>query len=117
MALACLGRREFLQLAGGVWLLPVAPAAWWEARELVKRGLLGEVVFCRVSCGRMADAVDSLRFLFDGALPLEGSGPTLRYRDFVAGYEEMGSAGEPQTVVCGRKATLVVEGRGYRVYE
>ena len=114
--MASVGRREFLKLAGAVWLLPGTPAAWWEARELVRRGRLGGVVFCRVSHGSVADAVDVLRFLFDGAMPLSGGGPTLRYRDFVASCEETRRGCEPRTVLCGSEATLVVKGRGYCVY-
>ena len=91
--------------------MPGAPATWRAARELVRGGNLGRVVFCRVSRSTVVEAVDSLRFLFDGATPLARSGPTLRYRDFIAAYE---SRGEHELVLCGTEATLVVDSDGYR---
>ena len=117
MAVAPVRRREFLKLMGGVSLLRPRPAVWREARDVVRRGRLGDVVFCRVLQDTVADAVDALRFLFDGALPLSGGEPTLRYSAFVAAYEEAGSRGEYQIVLCGTEATLVVDRRGCRVYQ
>jgi len=84
-------RRTFLQLAGGVWLIPgVSPA--WEVRELVRGGGLGRVVFCRASAGHAG----WLRFLLDGATPV---------CERIAGDE---------LVLCGTDATLVVNRYGYR---
>jgi len=92
MALASFGRREFLKLAGGVCLMPGAPAAWREARELVRGGNLGRVVFCRVS----QSTVGRLGFILDGAAPV------CEFRD------------GDELVLCGTEATLVVDRRGYR---
>jgi hypothetical protein len=84
-------RRTFLQLAGGVWMIPgVSPAR--EARELIRRGDLGRVVFCRASRSR----VSWLRFLLDGAMPV---------CERIDGDE---------LVLCGTEATLVVNRYGYR---
>ena len=84
-------RRTFLKLAGGVWLVPgVSPA--WKARELIRGGGLGRVVFCRASPGR----VSGLRFLLDGAVPI---------------CERID---RDELVLCGKEATLVIDRRGYR---
>jgi hypothetical protein len=84
-------RRTFLKLAGSAFL-PGASAIWWEARELVRGGSLGRVVFCRVSPGAMS----WLRFVCDGAIPVcERS-----ERD--------------ELVLCGSDATLVVDRNGSR---
>jgi hypothetical protein len=110
-------RREFLKLAGGAFLVGGACAPdlhWRAARDLVRHGNLGRVVFCRVSHRTVREAVESLRFLFDGATPISGSEPTLRYRDFVAAYEKANLSDHHQLVVCGTEATLVVDRRGYR---
>jgi hypothetical protein len=88
------GRRTFLKLAGGVCLAPGASAAWWEARDLVRGGSLGRVVFGRVS----GNTVGWLRFLCDGAMPV---------------YER---GGRDELVLCGTEATLVVDRHGCRRY-
>jgi hypothetical protein len=91
-----LDRRTFLKLAGlklagGVWLVPGA-AAVWEARELIRRGGVGRVVFCRAS----GSTAGWLRFLLDGAMPV---------------CERIE---RDELVLCGTEATLVVDRRGYR---
>ena len=86
-------------------------AHWWGVRELVRQGSLGRVAFCRVSHRSMAEAVDLLRFLFDGAVPISRSAETLRYAAFVAGYEKSDGY---RLAICGTEATLVVDTRGYR---
>jgi hypothetical protein len=84
-------RRTFLKLAGGVWLVPrVSPA--WGARELIRSGGLGRVVFCRASRSTGA----WLQFLLDGAMPI---------------CERID---RDELVLCGTEATLVVDRRGYR---
>jgi predicted dehydrogenase len=85
-------RRTFLKLAGGACLIPGWPAAWWEARELVRGGSLGRVVFGRASWS----TEEWLPFLCGGATPI---------------WER--SAGD-EVVLCGTEATLVVDRRGYR---
>ena len=89
-------RRTFLKLvslklAGGVWLIPGASAAS-EARELIRRGTVGRVVFCRAS----PRTAGWLRFVLDGAPPT---------------CERIE---RDELVLCGTEATLVVDGRGYR---
>lgn len=91
------GRREFLKLAAGVCLTGGCPAR--------------DVVFCRVSESTMAEAVDWLRSVFDGAMPVSSSETTLRYRGFVAEYRQ---SGERELVVCGSCATLVLDSSGHR---
>ena len=86
-------RRTFLKLAGGVWLIPPAPAAW-EARELIRGGRLGRVVFCRAP----RHHAGWLRFLLDGATPV---------------CERIE---QDELVLCGTEATLVVDRHGYRRY-
>lgn len=84
-------RRTFLKLASAVCFIP-APLAAWEARELVRRGGLGRVVFCRAS----RSTAGWLRYLLDGAAPI----CERTERD--------------ELVLCGTEATLVVDRRGYR---
>lgn len=84
-------RRTFLKLLGGVWVIPAAPAAR-EARELIRRGGLGRVIFCRASLRNAG----WLRFLLDGATPV---------------CERIDA---DELVLCGTEATLVVDRRGYR---
>jgi hypothetical protein len=86
-----LGRRAFLQLAGGIWLIPGVSAVW-QARDLVRRGAVGRVVFCRASLISMG----WLAFVLDGAMPV---------CEAIDGDE---------LVLCGTEATLVVDRRGYR---
>jgi len=84
-------RRNFLILAGGAWLIPRASAAW-EARELVRGGSLGRIIFCRSSRSNAG----RLRFLLDGAMPV---------------CERIE---QDELVLCGTAATLVVDRRGCR---
>lgn len=98
-----LDRRTFLNLAGlklaglnltgGVWLAP-GEAAVWEARELIRRGGVGRVVFCRAS----RSTAGWLWFVLDGAMPV---------------CERIE---RDELVLCGTEATLVVDRRGYRRY-
>jgi hypothetical protein len=89
-------RRTFLKLAGlkltgGVCLIPaVSPA--WEVRDLIRRGGVGRVVFCRAS--RTTSAW--LRLVLDGAPPV---------------CERIE---QDELVLCGTEATLVVDQNGYR---
>jgi len=84
-------RRSFLKLAGGVWLFPGASAVC-EARELIRRGVVGRVVFCRAS----RRTAEWLTFVLDGAPPV---------------CERIE---QDELVLCGTEATLVVDRRGYR---
>jgi hypothetical protein len=93
-------RRGFLKLAGGVWLAPLGIPAG-----------VGRVVFCRVSANSLPEAIDWLRLVFGGASPEAVSGTTLRYREFVAAYRP---GSEPELVICGSEATLVVNREGSR---
>lgn len=108
-----LSRRGFFQLASGGAILARPPEfhpKWREARELVRQGRVGRVVFCRVSRKSEADAIDCLRSVFDGALPVARHGPALRYANFVAAY----ARGDSELVICGTEATLVVDQNGCR---
>jgi hypothetical protein len=84
-------RRTFLKLAGGLWLIPGTASAC-EARELIRRGGLGRVVFCRASQSQAG----WLRFLLDGTVPV---------------CERIDG---DQLVLCGTEATLVIDHYGYR---
>ena len=64
----------------------------WEARELIRAGRLGRVVFCRVS----RNTVGWVRFLLDGAMP-------------ICERHEL-----DELVLCGTEATLVVDRYGHR---
>jgi len=94
-------RRGFLKLAGGVCLAP---------RRILTIDV-GRVVFCRVSANSLPLAIDWLRLVFGGATPVAVSGNALRYRDFVAAYRP---GSEPELVICGSEATLVLNRYGRR---
>jgi hypothetical protein len=85
------GRRTFFQLLGGFCFVPEASAVW-AARDLVRRGFLGNVVFCRASRRSM----ERLGFVLDGAIPV---------CEWIEGDE---------LVLCGTEATLVMDRLGYR---
>lgn len=84
-------RRTFLKLAGGACLIPGVSVAR-EARDLIRAGGLGRVVFCRAS---RSTAV-WLPFLLDGSLPV---------------CERIE---RDELVLCGTDATLVIDRSGYR---
>ena len=86
-----LERRAFLAMAGALCLRPEG-AAFREARELVRRGGLGRVVFCKASW----NTAGWLRFVLDGAPPV---------------CERIE---RDELVLCGTEATLVVDRRGPR---
>jgi hypothetical protein len=94
-----LSRRAFLQLAGGVCLADSMPT------------VPGDVVFCRVSCRTMPEAIEWLGSVFPGARPLAAHESTLRYRDFVAEYRP---GSHRELVICGATSTLVLNPNGYR---
>jgi hypothetical protein len=83
-----IGRRAFLSQAGAVCVVP----ALWAAREMVQRGGLGRVVFCRAS--RMREGW--LRFLLDGNTPV------------------CERVDRDELVLCGTEATLVIDRHGCR---
>jgi hypothetical protein len=80
-------RRSFLKMAGGIWLIP-------KARRIIREGGLGRVVFCRAS----RNTIGWLPFVLDGAAPV--CEPIER----------------DELVLCGTKATLVVNRTGWRRY-
>jgi hypothetical protein len=84
-------RRTFLQLAGGLWLLPFGASAC-EARELIRGGSLGRVVFCRAS----QSTTGWMQYLLDGERPV--CEPIDR----------------DELILCGTEATLVIDRTGYR---
>lgn len=84
-------RRTFLKLAGGICSIRQLSAAW-EAREVVRDGSLGRVVFCRAPRSRAG----WLRFLLDGAMPV---------------CERID---RDEVVLCGTEATLVLDRSGCR---
>jgi hypothetical protein len=87
----CHNRRTFLQLATGICLLPIASSAC-EARELIRGGSLGRVVFCRASAG----TARWIGFLLDQAAPV------------------CECIDRDELVLCGTEATLVIDRAGYR---
>jgi hypothetical protein len=117
MAQTPLSRRAFLLTAGAAGIgMGLAPA-----RELVRGGALGPIVFCRVFQGDRRNSLGVLQFLLDAPPPLSvtehGAGrATLRYPGFIASYEKVRGRQEYGIVICGSRATLVVKSNGWRVF-
>jgi hypothetical protein len=120
MAQQPLSRRAFLLTAGaagiGMAEAPLAPA-----RELVRSGALGRIVFCRAFQGDGGDSLGALQFLVDAprlvSVTEHAAGrATLRYPGFVASYEKDRRRREYGIVICGSHATLVVKRDGWRVF-
>ena len=120
MAQQPLSRRAFLLTAGaagiGMAEAPLAPA-----RELVRSGALGRIVFCRAFQGDGGDSLGALQFLLDAPSPVSvtqhGAGrATLRYPGFIASYEIAPKRQEYGIVICGSHATLVVQRDGWRMF-
>jgi hypothetical protein len=90
-------RRRFLETMGGAaWAARGAPAP---LRKAMRSGALGEVVLCRVTAESRWAAAALARFV-GGGVPLA--------------FERR--AGAPEVRVYGSDATLVADGRGYRIY-
>ena len=115
-----LSRRAFLLTAGaagiGVTKDSLAPA-----RELVRSGALGRIVFCRALQGDGGDPLGALQFLLDAPPPVSvtehGAGrATLRYTGFVVSLEEARRGQEYGIAICGSHATLAVNRHGWRVF-
>ena len=91
------------------------------ARELVRSGALGRIVFCRAFQGDGRDSLGALQFLLDAPSPVSvtqhGAGRvTLRYPGFIASYEKNRRRQEYAIVICGSHATLVAKRDGWRVF-
>src|ERR1019366_6135354 len=91
MAQQPLSRRAFLLTAGAAGI-GMTKASLAPARELVRSGALGRIVFCRAFQGDGGDSLGALQFLLDAPSPVSvtqhGAGrATLRYPGFIASYE------------------------------
>jgi hypothetical protein len=110
-------RRAFL-LAASAAGIGFAKTSLAPARDLIRRGALGRIVFCRASQSGGANPLRALEFLLDAPSPVSrtehGAGRvTLRYPGFIASYEENRACSG--IVICGARATLVVNSHGWRV--
>jgi predicted dehydrogenase len=99
----------------------MAKAGLAPARDLVRSGALGRIVFCRAFQGNARDSLGALQFLLDAPSPVSvtqhGAGRvTLRYPGFIASYEIAPKRQEYGIVICGSRATLVVKSNGWRVF-
>ena len=115
-----LSRRAFLLTAGAAGI-GMAKASLAPARELVRSGALGRIVFCRAFQGDGRDSLGALQFLLDAPPPVSvtphGAGrATLRYPGFIASFEKTPGIEEYGIVICGSHATLVVKRDGWRVF-
>jgi hypothetical protein len=108
-------RRAFLGLGLGSAVFARRSAQWQRAREIVARGDLGRVLFCRMVGGSRVRLVDAMEWVMDATTPLsvnaQGSAGGLRlvvfrYPGFVASWEP----GEDSVTFCGAQATLTVRG-------
>jgi hypothetical protein len=123
MANHSLSRRGFLLAAAPViGVGAVAGAASVRglvaARDLVRGGALGKIVFCR-TLGNGEASLGALDFLLDPGEPVSvtdhGAGRrTLRYAGFLASHE---FARQESLVICGSRATLAVNPAGWRLFE
>jgi predicted dehydrogenase len=105
--------------AGTIWR---SSRSVQEARRAVRRGDLGDIVFCRAFEGRGSACslhlIDLLQFIPGDDAPasvaVQGSRgnllATFRYPRFVASYERRGN-GEPAIALHGATATLLVDPR------
>ncbi|MGA2194181.1 MAG: hypothetical protein ABSH40_02845 [Bryobacteraceae bacterium] len=114
-----LSRRAFLLTAGAAGI-GMAKTSLSPARELVRSGALGRVVFCRAFQGNGRDSLDTLQFLLDAPPPVSvaqhGAGrATLRYPGFIASFERARRRREYGIVICGSHASLVIQRDGWRV--
>ena len=99
----------------------MAKASLAPARELVRSGALGRIVFCRAFQGDGRDSLGALQFLLDASPPVSvtphGAGrATLRYPGFIASFEKTRGIEEYGIVICGSHATLAVKRDGWRVF-
>jgi predicted dehydrogenase len=99
----------------------MAKASLAPARELVRSGALGRIVFCRAFQGDGRDSLGTLQFLLDAPPPVSvtehGAGRvTLRYPGFIASYEKDRGRLEYGIVICGSHATLAVKRDGWRMF-
>ena len=120
MPLLPVSRRVFL-LAAGAAGIGFAKTSLAPARELVRRGALGRIFFCRAFQGDGRDSLGALQFLLDAPPPLSrtehGAGcVTLRYPGFIASYERCREPQHYGIVICGSRATLAVRPDGWRVF-
>ena len=120
MAQQPLSRRAFLLTAGAVGI-GMAKAGLAPARDLVRSGALGRIVFCRAFQGNARDSLGALQFLVDAprlvSVTEHAAGrATLRYPGFIASYEIDRRRREYGIVICGSHATLAVKRDGWRVF-
>jgi predicted dehydrogenase len=97
-------------------------AAFQNAREVVKRGDLGGIAFCRgffQGWGNAIHLIDTVQFVFDEAMPVSVTAQatpnimlvTYRYPGFICSFESRSASPHPQycgTSFHGDKATLMV---------
>jgi len=97
-------------------------AAFQKAREIVRRGDLGGIAFCRgffQGWGNAIHLIDTVQFVFDEAMPVSVTAQatpnimlvTYRYPGFVCSFESLRASPRPQycgTSFHGDKATLMV---------
>jgi len=106
---------------GACFSLRIRNRALAPARELVRSGALGRIVFCRAFQGDGRDSLGALQFLLDAPPPVSvtehGAGrATVRYPDFIASFEKARPRQEYGIVICGSHATLAVKRNGWRVF-
>jgi hypothetical protein len=115
-----LTRRAFFFTAGAGGI-GVAKSSLAPARELIRRGGLGRIVFCRAFHSDGPDALAMLQFLLDAPSPVSrtdhGAGHvTVRYAGFIASYEKCHGRQDYGIVICGSHATLAANPDGWRVF-
>ena len=119
MPQTALSRRAFFLTVGAAGI-GVAKTSLAPARELVRSGALGRIVFCRALQGDGRDWRNTLQFLLDAPPPVSvtqhGAGrATLRYPGFIASFERARRRREYGIVICGSHASLVIQRDGWRV--
>jgi predicted dehydrogenase len=99
-----------------------------KVRAMVKGGELGEIGFCRVAeagIEQQLHPMDMLQGAFDEAMPVTISAQagtsgamlaTYRYPGFVASYERRGVSAASSVSFHGSRATLMVDGAGWRLF-
>jgi hypothetical protein len=115
-----LSRRAFFLSAGAAGI-GLGRAGLAPARELVRSGTLGRIVFCRAFQGHGRDSLGALQFLLDAPPPVSVTEhspgcATLRYPGFIASLERTGTRQEYDIVICGSYATLAVKRNGRRLF-
>jgi hypothetical protein len=112
--------RELLRGARFSLPIPSRPSLA-PARQLIRSGALGRVVFCRAFQDDGTDLLGALQFLLDASAPVSvtphGAGrATLRYPGIVASLETARGTEEYGIVICGSHATLAIKPDSWRVF-